>query len=236
MTTKSKNSVADVPALSALVFGGTGVVGRSLLEQLLADGRYAEVRAAGRSATGLSNAKLCEQIVDMGDDKQLAPLFAAVDQVFCCLGTTIKIAGSKEQFRAIDYELPIRLGKLAKAAGTPQFTIVSAMGADAGSKIFYNRVKGEMQRDLAALGLPALDIVQPSLLLGSRDDSRPGEALGKLAMPLLKPLLQGRLKDYRGIQPAAVAEAMIDFANQEGQRGHGQSDGGCAIHQLGDYA
>lgn len=214
--------------LSALVFGGSGAVGRSLVEQLLADTRYGEVRVAGRRQLGMSGEKLREQVVSMDSDSQLAPLFEGADHVYCCIGTTIKVAGSQAQFRAVDYDMPMRLGRLAKAAGTPRFTVVSAMGANENSRVFYNRVKGEVQRDLAALNLPALDIVQPSLLLVPREESRAGESFGKLAMPLLKPLLQGSLRHYRGIHVRDVATAMIDITHQPSS--------GVGIHPLGDYA
>src|SRR5690606_24320068 len=123
-----------------------------------------------------------------------------VDDVFCCLGTTIKKAGSQNAFRRVDYDYPVALGKLAKSAGAKRFLVISAMGADARSNIFYSRVKGQMEEALKKMEFPALHIFQPSLLLGKRDEFRLGEKAASVLAPAISPLLRGKMKKYKPIE------------------------------------
>lgn len=192
---------------SALVAGATGLVGGELVEQLVADPTYELVTMLVRRAVDLRDPKLHQQVVDFDRLEEAAGACGA-DAVFCCLGTTIKKAGSQAAFRQVDFAYPLRLVELAKAAGAGRFLIVTAMGADARSAIFYNRVKGEVEQALIRLDLPALDIFRPSLLLGRRPEVRPGEAAGAVLMRAVAPLLAGPLKPYRAIAGADVARAM----------------------------
>jgi uncharacterized protein YbjT (DUF2867 family) len=193
---------------TALLAGATGLVGRSLLDLLLAAPEYDRVITLGRRKLDLTHPKLEQVVVD----------FAALDQglgdrrcddVFCCLGTTIRQAGSRENFRAVDHAAVLALAWAAQRRGARRFFLVSALGADPDSRVFYNRVKGETEEALQVLGFPTLAIFQPGLLLGERERPRLGERLMAAVLWLLEPLLVGRFRKYRAIQAAAVARAML---------------------------
>jgi len=159
------------------LLGATGLVGRELLAQLLADPGVAVVRAIGRRPME-PRAKLESVVVDF--DRLDAHADAlAVDQLFCALGTTIKVAGSQQRFRQVDHDYPVVAAALARAAGARHFLLVSALGADVASRVFYNRVKGEVEQAVQRLGYPTVTIVRPSLLLGDRGEQRLGEEVAK---------------------------------------------------------
>jgi uncharacterized protein YbjT (DUF2867 family) len=138
-----------------------------------------------------------------------------VDEAFCCLGTTIKKAGSQEAFRAVDHDAVLAFAKAAKQAGTRSFLVVTALGADTRSRVFYNRVKGEVQEALKGVGFESLVILQPSLLLGERAESRPGERAAIVASRVLAPLL--RPLASRPIEAHTVARAMLALAREAPQ-------------------
>lgn len=200
-------------ARTALVAGATGLVGRALLQLLLADPAYGQVTALLRRPLELQDSRLVQQIVDFDQLERHAAAFRA-DDLFCCLGTTIKKAGSQEAFRRVDFEYPLTMGRLAKAQGVKQYLIVTATGANPRSRFFYNRVKGEVEQALADLQLEGLQIFRPSLLLGQRQEPRPGEAVAALLGRLVAPALVGPLRRYRPIPAAAVAWAMVRVAHQ----------------------
>lgn len=199
---------------TALVLGATGLIGGHLLRLLAAQPEYGRVVALVRRPTGLRHPKLAERIVDY---ERLAEArdALAVDDLFCCLGTTIKKAGSQAAFRRVDYDYPMAAARLAKEAGVKRFLLVSSMGADPRAAVFYSRVKGELERDLAALDLPALLIFRPSLLLGERQEVRMGESIAAAIMRALDPLLKvGPLARVRAIEGRTVARAMVRAALQ----------------------
>ena len=165
-------------SFTLLIAGATGLIGKKTLELALADPSINKVIAPVRKK--LPDHPKLEQWVDSDFAKALRP--GKADAVICCLGTTIKTAGTKEAFRHVDHDLVITLGKWAKENGVGTFCVVSSMGADAGSSIFYNKVKGEMERDLFALQLPTLHIFHPSILKGPREAVRIGERIGIAAM------------------------------------------------------
>jgi uncharacterized protein YbjT (DUF2867 family) len=197
--------------MEAWVAGATGLVGRLLVGELAARPEVGSVTALVRRVEGRALAKLEERVVAFERlDLELAGRTAT--HVFCCLGTTMAKAGSEAAFRQVDYEYPLALGRAALAAGARKFLVVTALGADPSSRIFYNRVKGELERDLAALGLPELDVFRPSLILGERAERRVAERIG---MGLAKPLgglFVGPLKRYRPIEGVDVARAMLKVA------------------------
>ena len=133
-----------------------------------------------------------------------------VDVIVCCLGTTMKKAGSQRRFREVDLDYPLKAAELGKSKGARAFILMSAIGASSSSTIFYNRVKGELEDALRELGYPYLSIYHPSLLLGDRREQRTAEALGIKAMPLINRALIGPLEKYRGIPAATVARAMAN--------------------------
>jgi uncharacterized protein YbjT (DUF2867 family) len=163
---------------SVMLLGATGLVGRELLSLLLEEEGVARVVTLVRRPGGVAHARLDEHVVDLSRLAAHAELFR-VDQIFCALGTTIRKAGSREEFRRVDYDLPLQGAKLGREGGARHFLLVSAIGADAQSRIFYNRVKGEVEKDLRAVRYPSLTIARPSLLLGARAERRLGEELAK---------------------------------------------------------
>ncbi|MDD3765017.1 MAG: NAD(P)H-binding protein [Nevskiales bacterium] len=202
---------------TAVIAGATGLVGRHLLQQLLADPAWSEVRALSRRALDIEDPKLKVVLCDYAQPERLGELLRA-DDVFCCLGTTLKTAGSREAFEDVDYRMVVALARAARDAGARQFLVISAVGASPKAAAFYSRVKGRMEQAVSALGFETVQILRPSLLLGERDEHRPAEALGQHLAPLLNPLLPGRLRRYRAVSGAAVADALRQLALRE-QRG-----------------
>ena len=133
----------------------------------------------------------------------------AADHVFCCLGTTIKVAGSKKAFRHVDFELPLMFAQWAASTNAKSFSIVTSMGANANSSIFYNKVKGEVEGEIKKLDIPIIQIFQPSLIMGQRKEFRIGELLGKAFMTLINPLLIGSVKKFRGIHAEKIAKGLV---------------------------
>jgi uncharacterized protein YbjT (DUF2867 family) len=190
-----------------LILGATGLVGRELLQQLLADDRASRVVVIARRPTGVHHAKLEEHVFDLGEMDLHAERFA-VDTIFCALGTTIKQAGSQEKFRYVDRDLPLQAARLGLAAGARHYLLVSSLGANARSRIFYNRVKGELEEELRSLGYPQLTIARPSMLLGHRDELR-------LAERMLAPLGSLMPPTYKPIEARDVARALIALSAGE---------------------
>ncbi len=188
----------------ALVAGASGLVGGHVLRLLLADPRWDRVISLGRREVTAEHPRLEQRVVSFAEIGELPP----VDDVFCALGTTIKKAGSQEAFRSVDHDAVVQLARAGLAAGASSFLHVSSMGASPGSRIFYNRVKGETERDVAALGIATTVAFRPSILDGDRADSRPAEQVGLVVMRALGPVL-GRLRPTRAADVAAamVAEA-----------------------------
>lgn len=199
---------------TALIAGASGLVGSHLLRMLLQSDRYSQVISVGRRELAIIHPKLDQQIVDFDHLAKSASELAA-DDVFCCLGTTIKKAGSQAAFYKVDHTYVTQLAEVTLRRNANQFLVVSAMGADAGSRIFYNRVKGEMERDVQAMGFSSLHIFRPSLLLGDREEHRTGEAIGAKIMTPLSVLMLGPLRKYRPIQAETVASAMLRAAAQD---------------------
>jgi uncharacterized protein YbjT (DUF2867 family) len=197
----------------ALLLGATGLIGRHLLDLLLQDKLYTTVRIFVRKPVQLQHPKL-EQITVDYDKLQLYTKAFAVDDVFCCLGTTIKKAGSQEAFYKVDAAYPYEAARLARQQGARQYLIVTSMGASKTSGIFYNRVKGEVEEMITGLQFPAFHIFRPSLLLGERNETRTGEAIAQKIMPALSALMIGGLKKYKPIEGEKVARAMLAVAKR----------------------
>jgi len=195
---------------TALIAGASGLTGGYLLNLLLESPEYSTVIAYVRKSSGLTHPKLKEILVDW--ETLLEPV--AAEDVFCCLGTTIKKAGSQEAFRRVDYDYPLQLAQLQYRGGSQQFLLVSAMGADAKSAIFYSRVKGELENALQSIGYKSLHIFRPSFIAGPRKESRPGEKIGLAIFSLLSPLFIGPLKKYAPIQAEHIARAMLRTAQK----------------------
>jgi uncharacterized protein YbjT (DUF2867 family) len=198
-------------ARTAAVMGASGLVGGDCLQALLAAPEWSRVVVLTRRdlKLGLSE-KLEQKVADMG--RLTAADFAGVDDVFCATGTTIRKAGSQEEFRRIDYEMPLTAARAAREEGARQFLIVSAAGADPESRNFYLRTKGELDRELEKLGFAALHIFRPGLLLGHRQEYRPMERTATRLAPVMNLTLWGPLKRYRAISAETVGRAMVGAA------------------------
>lgn len=195
----------------AWLAGATGLVGGQVLSLLLEDPEVSRVVTLGRSEFKRQNPKWEQRIVDFAS----IPLGLPVPTVaFCCLGTTIKVAGSREAFRRVDHEYVVAFAKAAREVGAKTFVVVSSIGASSKAGSFYLRVKGQTEIDVQALGFDAVYVARPSMLLGHRREFRLGE---RLAIPLfyaLWPFLMGPFRKYRAIQAQVVARAMLRVARQ----------------------
>jgi len=193
---------------TALVFGATGLVGNLILEELVGNKSYSEIRIFVRGSAGLNEPKVKEIITDF-DNLQAVEGEIAGDDLFICLGTTIKKAGSVRNMERIDRDLPLAIAGAAMKNGIRSIAAVSSIGASATSANYYLRIKGEMEEGLLNSGHKKVIIVRPSLLLGERREKRTGEAAGKVFMKVFNPLLFGKLLKYRAIHGRDVARAMI---------------------------
>ena len=201
---------------TALVVGASGLIGSHLMRLLLADPVYSRVTALVRKPLGLHHLKLTECIVDFDQLERHCDAVQGED-VFCCLGTTIKAAGSREAFRRVDFTYVAQTAALSNKNGSHQFLLISSLGADAHSRIFYNRVKGEVEQAVSRLPFEAVKIFRPSLLLGERKESRAGESFATVLMKAVSIILIGKLRKYRGIEAQTVAKAMIRAAKEQRQ-------------------
>jgi uncharacterized protein YbjT (DUF2867 family) len=221
-TPTSRNFIASAlpmnnAARTALVAGATGLIGRALLGSLLASNQYHGVHALVRRTSPHLDAHARLKIHEV-DFARLPPL-PAVDDVYIALGTTIKVAGSQEAFRRVDFDYVVNIARAAKLSGARRLGVVSAMGADAKSPVFYNRVKGEMENTIVQLGYATVVIAQPSLLLGDRDALGQPARSGEIwASRLLGPVAALMPRDLRPIPARAVASALT-AAVLEGQSG-----------------
>jgi uncharacterized protein YbjT (DUF2867 family) len=199
---------------TALLLGGTGLVGGHLLNQLVADRRYSRVTALVRqllSGVDNSEGRLDVRVVDFD---RLAEQwdFTATD-VYCCLGTTMN--SSRETFRRVDHDYPVEVARLARAAGAVRLAIVSAVGANPESRVSLLRVKGETERDIAGLGYECVEIFQPATLLGDRTKPRRGQGVANAIGPVAARAMLGPLKRFRPLRSADVATAMIAALQRE---------------------
>jgi uncharacterized protein YbjT (DUF2867 family) len=200
-----------VNSRTAVVLGASGLVGGFCLRALVDDQDYTRVVTFGRREMPLlTRAKVAQRVADLAS--LTADDFRGAQDVFCALGTTIRKAGSEEAFRHVDLELPLRAAEQALKAGAEQFVVVSSVGADAASKNFYLRTKGEMERELAALAFRAIHILRPSLLVGKRAEFRLGEAIGMTIAPVLDLLTLGPLRKYHSMQAEIAGKAMAGAA------------------------
>ncbi|MFD2586664.1 NAD-dependent epimerase/dehydratase family protein [Croceitalea marina] len=199
---------------TAIVLGATGLVGGILLDLLLADTRYKKVILFSRRSVNKDNPKITEHICDLLALKTKKEHFKA-DEVFCCLGSTNAKTPNKKRYKEIDYGIPIAAAELCKSNRIPTLIVVSALGADATSNIFYSRIKGEMEDEVLEIDIPKTHIVQPSMIGGHRDEKRPREYVSKKLMSALNFLFLGPLKKYRVIHPKTIALAMQWLANND---------------------
>jgi uncharacterized protein YbjT (DUF2867 family) len=196
---------------TALIVGASGLVGKACLYQLLEQDAYSRITALVRKPLAVKHPRLHQVVVNF-DHLEESRSEVVGDDVFCCLGTTIRVAGSQENFRKVDCEYPLAVATIAFENGASQFLVISSMGADPSSAFFYNRVKGELEKALKTLAYSSVHIFRPSLLLGNRKAFRIGEQVGKVVMRVAGIFLLGPLRKFKAIQDITVAKAMIKVA------------------------
>lgn len=196
---------------TAIILGATGLTGGLLLDKLILDNRYQTVKLFSRSKIeGLPN-KVQQYIGNLLELNQFKKEFTA-DEVYCCIGTTAKKTPDKKLYKDIDYGIPVAAAKLARVNGISTYVVVSAMGANKKSSVFYNRIKGEMEQGVLDQDIPKTAILRPSLIGGDREERRVLEKIGLFIFKVIEPLFFGPLKKYRIINADSIAQAMLNIA------------------------
>lgn len=201
---------------TAIILGASGLTGNLLLEQLIADERYESVKIFTRKGIGQTHPKVTEYIGNLLQMHEFKKKFVA-DEVYCCIGTTLKQTPDKAKYHEIDFGIPVAAAKLCHENDIDTFLVISAMGANAKSNIFYNRTKGEMEQAVLAEKIPYTYILRPSFIGGDRNQSRPGEKIGISIVKMIHPLMVGSLKKYRLIGAEKIAHAMVNLANSNSE-------------------
>ena len=197
---------------TAIILGATGLTGNLLLEQLIADKNYSKIKLFSRNSVDVKSDKIEEFILDLLSLEESTKGFVA-DEVFCCIGTTAAKTKDNKLYKAIDYGIPVTAAKIAKENGIATFMVISSMGADKNSAVFYNKTKGEMERDVLKQSIKNTYVLRPSLIGGNRNEFRLGEKIGKGIMRIFNPLLVGNLEKYKMIHPEKIATCMQFLAN-----------------------
>lgn len=192
---------------TAIVLGATGLTGSILLENLLNDSNYKKIKIFTRRSVNIQSPKIEEYIVDLLKLEAEKENFTA-NEVFCCIGTTTKKTKDKSVYKAIDFGIPSMAAKLSKENKCKTFVVMSSMGANANSSIFYNRIKGEMEQAVLSNNIENTYVFRPSLINGTRSEGRFGEDIGNFIAKIINPLLIGGLKKYRSIKAETIAKAM----------------------------
>lgn len=198
---------------TALVIGATGLIGRSLVFELLKSPFYSKVTVFSRKDMVIKHEKFVQVLIDFDLLENYYKDIVA-DDIFCCLGSTKSKTPDLTIYRKIDFEYPLQVAKMAKENGSSQFLLISSMGANPSSTIFYSKIKGEIENAIEKVNFNSFIILRPSLLLGSRNESRPFETISQYLMRVLNPLFIGPLKQYKAILGSDVAKSMVVLANQ----------------------
>ena len=201
-------------AKTAIIFGSTGLVGSALLNILLQGDEYGTIKAFVRKPISFSHKKLQQIIIDFDQPESFSDQITG-DDIYLCLGTTMKKAGSKDAFYKIDYTYTMQAATSAAKNKVKKLCLISSLGADASSAVYYSKVKGDVERDISALGIDTIHLVRPSLLLGHRKENRVGERIGILLSRMLSFLFVGPLKKYKAIQDITVASAMFQLMQSD---------------------
>lgn len=202
--------------MTATLIGATGLIGNYLLEELLNDSYFDSVRILIRRPLDVSHPKLEKKIVDFNDNDSLLVALSNSDVVFCSLGTTMKkIKGNKDAYRKIDFDIQVNMARFCKMTGCEKFILVSSVGANSKSSNFYLKLKGETEDAVKEVGLKSIHIMQPSILLGKRNESRLGEQIGKSVMTFFSFLIPPKYKPVHG-KDVAYAMLALSKKNEEG--------------------
>ncbi len=203
-------------SLTAVVLGATGLVGEQLVQQLLSGAAFSKVRILVRRPLELSHPKLQVEITDFSNLLDYRKKLGEGDCIFCCVGTTQKkVKGDKTEYRKVDFDISVNAAKMGKDAGFASYLLVSSVGANAHSKNFYLQLKGEVEKEIAALHFQSFHAFRPGILLGKRKEFRIGEVIGKAVIQAVQVLFIGGLKKYKGMEAAAVAKAMVAAAKSD---------------------
>ena len=203
---------------TAVVLGSTGLIGSQVLNQLLNDDAFTKVRVLVRRPLNITDPKLEVCITDFSNYTDYQTKLGKGDSIFCCIGTTnAKVKGDKALYRTIDFDIPVNAARFGKDAGFQQFLLVSAVGANSKSSIFYSRLKGEVEEVIETFHFKSFHVFRPSVLLGNRNEERMGESIGKVLFKVFSFLIPSK---YKGIKDVDVAKAMIKAAKdgKEGMR------------------
>lgn len=192
---------------TAIILGATGLTGGILLNKLITDTNYSKIKLFSRNSVDVNSEKIEEFIIDVLQLEKSTKDFIA-DEVFCCIGTTAAKTKDKKLYKAIDYGIPVTSAKIAKQNSINTFIVMSSMGADAKSTVFYNKTKGEMENDVLQQNIKNTYILRPSLIGGNREENRVGERIGKGIMKILNPMMIGDFKKYKMIHPEKIASCM----------------------------
>ena len=204
---------------TATIIGATGMIGNYLLELLLQDNYFSTIRILVRRPYPKTDPKLEVKLVDISDAESFKLALEGIDVIFSCIGTTQKnVKGDNELYRKIDFDIPVNAARFGKEAGCEKFILVSSVGANIHSLTFYLRLKGELEKAIHSVGLDSVHIIQPSMLLGNRTESRPAESILQGMMKLISGLFLGSVRKYRAIHGKTVATAMLNVA-KKGEKG-----------------
>lgn len=199
---------------TAIILGATGLTGNILLHKLLAADRYRQIKIFTRRPLRFENPKVTEILCDLLDVDSYKENFYG-DEIFCCIGTTTKQTPDKELYKKIDFGIPVNAAKLCKQNGIDKFIVMSSMGANANSSIFYSRTKGAMEDAVLEQNIENTYILRPSMIGGNRTEGRGAEKIASILMKILNPLFIGSLRKYRIIDAEIIANAMIALANNK---------------------
>ena len=197
---------------TAIILGATGLTGNILLQKLLEDRRYGLIKLFSRNPIGIQHPKIIELLGNLIDLKSYKKDFIA-DEVFCCIGTTSKKTPDKELYKKIDFGIPVMAAKLCEENEINTFLVISSIGANSKSAVFYNKTKGEMEEVILKENIKNTYILRPSIILGKRKENRMAERIGKTLFSIFQFVLVGKFKKYRVIEANKIARSMIYLAN-----------------------
>lgn len=201
---------------TATIIGSTGLIGNELLQQLAYDDAFEPIRLLVRRPVKKITPKTEIKLIDFSDYESFRLGIEGSDVVFCAVGTTQKkVKGDKEAYRKIDFDIPVKAARICRDAGCERFILVSSIGADSKSNNFYLKLKGEVEDAVKEIGLKTVHVLQPSILLGERQETRTGEKIAKNLMKTFSFLLMGSLAKYKPVEAKEVATAMLNYAKQD---------------------
>jgi len=202
---------------TAIILGATGLTGGILLQKLIEDTRYKTVKLFSRNKIERLPLKAEQFVGNILELENFQKEFTA-DEVFCCIGTTAKKTPNKETYKKIDFGIPVTAAKLSKQNGINTFLVVSAIGANPKSNVFYSRTKGEMEQEVLHQNILNTYILQPSIIGGNRNETRIGEKIGLAIIKILQPFFFGKLKKYKITEAEHIAQAIINLANSTSKK------------------